>query len=221
MKLEIFSIFLLISFLLSIQCEKFKKIKEMLKNSQERFESEKDLIVKSGELEDSHLLKEILSKPLSAFNYHSTVTEYIGIKFEDIHKFTDHLMSIYQVKQNPHEFKDSIMDLFISDSNDVVVDKMLINVAYYHCTFVCFMGEKINKQKDSNWVVVVLTKNYFMADQVSVIKTDTSLWGYVDFQTTHKVTEAGKMSTDEIELLFLYFQSISLQRALEYFNLTS
>ena len=162
MKLQFFYLFFLSSFLLSIKCEKFKKIKEMLKSSKEKFESEKEIFVKNQELEDSKLLKEILSKPLTAFNYHSTITEYIGIKFEDIDRFTNHLISIYSIKQSPQEFKESIMDLFLSDSNDVVVDKMLINTAYYHSTFICFMGEKLNKQKDSNWVVVELKNNYFI-----------------------------------------------------------
>jgi hypothetical protein len=215
-------IMIILTIIVNTNCEKFSKIRELLQKSKDQFESEIKHFENQEELEESKILKEILAKPLLSINYHSTITEYQGIKYESIQKFINHLIKIYGIDTNRESVEEGIKDLFLSSSNDIVVDKILINQAHRRSTFLCFLGEKINSEKTSNWVVIELNMNFFLENLVSLVKTkDTTLFGLLEFEKTTQISEIGKMSPKELDLLFQYFQLISLQRALEYFNLTS
>jgi len=217
-----FVFMIVLTMIVNISCEKFSKIKEILQKSKDQFESEIKYFKNQEELEQSKFLIEILSKPLFSMNYRSSITEYQGIQYESIQEFIDHILKIYGIVQNLQSVEEGIKDLFLSSSNDIVVDKILINQALRQSTFLCLLGEKINSEKTSNWVVIELNMNIFLENLVSLVKTkDTTLFGLLEFEKTTQISEIGKMSPKELELLFQYFQLLSLQRALEYFNLTS
>lgn len=216
--------FVAIYLLTFVKNHAFPKIQKRLENLVNDMKFKKQNLEITFRHNKEMFLKELIQEKFLSNRRQSSITEYIGIKKDDLINFIDNMLQDYRIRKIPDikkYLKNQMEDIFFANNNDIICEQVYFQGAVNESNFLILFGESSEDKTESNWLIISVT-GFTLIDRLDIVEDSTSSYLFGIFQyknLQHKAIETN-IPQSKIDLYNRFFEYVALEKAMEFFKIT-
>lgn len=202
----------------------FPKIKSRLEKLSKELKFKKNDVEYNFQFDKVGFLKEIIDENFLSSRRHSAITEYIGVKKEDMSTFINNLISDYRISRIPdvkRYLEKNMEEIFFANNNDLICEKIVLEGGVNESNFLVLLGESTPDRKSSNWLVISI-QGFAIRDGVEIKEGEDKkyIFGIFSYYKTSYKTVLTNISQDKLDVYNKFFEYTALEKAMNFFKIS-
>jgi len=202
----------------------YPKIKSRIEDLAKELKFKKENLEYNFAFDKVGFLKELFEESFLSTRTHSAITEYIGVKKEDLSVFINNLIEDNKISKIPDIKKylqNQMEDVFYAKNNDLICEKVILQGTVNESNFLVLLGESSPDKMSSNWLIISVN-SLGIRDGVDVKVHEDSkyVFGIFSYQKTSYTTILTNITQDKIDVYNKFFEYQALVRAMHFFKIS-